>query len=225
LIHLNRPVTPKPNLFDVARSSASVSLVLQLHQCHHSHRRQPYQRLRPCRDSGSRGRRSRAPCSSTMRREASFFFPPPPARPPPGAYSNPKPSHFCPLATRSPFAVSKSETRRCGFLSCLLVGLVMRAWRGSGSGSRCTSTAKPSSIWWSGMPRPSSSARPAAASPRRSLRCLHFVATAGKFPLLLSLSVNRHLVKQLVLVVQYLFPLASIKPSVFETICQLIRMF
>uniref|UniRef100_A0A0A9ETC6 ATP-dependent RNA helicase, putative n=1 Tax=Arundo donax TaxID=35708 RepID=A0A0A9ETC6_ARUDO len=31
----------------------------------------------------------------------------------------------------------------------------MRAWRGSGSGCRCTSTAKPSSTWWSSTRRPS----------------------------------------------------------------------
>ena len=48
---------------------------------------------RPCPGSGSRGRRSPAPYSSTTRRAGLFSSPPPPApHPPLGAVPNPKPS-------------------------------------------------------------------------------------------------------------------------------------
>jgi len=88
--------------------------------CHQSRR----SAAKPCRGSGSRGRRSRAPCSSTTRRAESSSYPPPPAPPPPpGALLDPKPSPFrlCPQ-TRC----STIQNLRLGVLAVALVALATR---------------------------------------------------------------------------------------------------
>jgi len=102
----------------------SVSLSAQpppsLASCHQSRR----SAAKPCRGSGSRGRRSRAPCSSTTRRAESSSYPPPPAPPPPpGALLDPKPSPFrlCPQ-TRC----STIQNLRLGVLAVALVALATR---------------------------------------------------------------------------------------------------
>lgn len=73
---------------------------------------------RPCRGSGSQGRRSRAPYSSTTRRAESSSCPPPAPSPPPGAFLNPKPSlSVSHLSSHPLLDVSKPETgcSRCCF--------------------------------------------------------------------------------------------------------------
>jgi hypothetical protein len=73
---------------------------------------------RPCRGSGSQGRRSRAPYSSTTRRAESSSYPPPAPSPPPGAFLNPKPSlSVSHLSSHPLLDVLKPETgcSRCCF--------------------------------------------------------------------------------------------------------------